>query len=140
MMLGTKGRYAVMSLVDMAAHNGHLRPIVLADISARQAISVRYLEQIFFKLRKAIIVNSQKGPGGGYILARAPDDILIYEIIQSVEEGMKMVRCNHTKSGYHACTTTGVQCSTHHLWAGMENVITDYLKSISLSDVMRKAI
>ena len=92
MKLSTKGRYAVMAMVDIG-QNGRGRTVSLAEISQRQDISQEYLEQLFVKLRKAGLVQSARGPGGGYRLARDADDIVIYDVIAAVDEPMKMTRC-----------------------------------------------
>src|SRR6476619_3250595 len=91
MKLSTKGRYAVMAMVDIGQQSGG-RPVSLAEIAARQDISQEYLEQLFLKLRKAGLVESVRGPGGGYRLSREADDIYIYDIIAAVDEPMKMTR------------------------------------------------
>src|SRR5262245_20000101 len=92
MKLSTKGRYAVMSMVDIG-QQGSARPVSLAEISGRQDISQEYLEQLFLKLRKAGLVDSARGPGGGYRLSRDAEDIFVYDIIAAVDEPMKMTRC-----------------------------------------------
>src|SRR6185369_12816722 len=101
MMLTTKGRYAVTALVDMAGCGRFVegqKPVTLAEISARQEITVAYLEQIFSKLKNAGLVKSVRGPGGGYVLARCSNEIKIADIINAVEEKIKMTRCGSHKT------------------------------------------
>lgn len=135
MNLTTKGRYAVMAMVDLAMHSGG-KPVVLADIAERQNIALNYLEQIFMRLRKGGIVQSVRGPGGGYILAVNAEELPIARIVVAVDESIKMTRCgNDAKSG---CAHNRAKCMTHNLWQGLGNVIFEYLQSISLADVCNK--
>jgi Rrf2 family iron-sulfur cluster assembly transcriptional regulator len=92
MKLSTKGRYAVMAMADIAL-NAAGKPVPLADVANRQAISQEYLEQLFAKLRRARLVESARGPGGGYRLSREPDEIRIAEIVQAVDEPLQVTRC-----------------------------------------------
>jgi len=132
MILGSKARYAVMAMVDLAKNDSD-KPMTLADISSRQEISLAYLEQIFPKLKKAELVFSIRGPGGGYMLSRAPADINVLSIIHAVDESLQMTRCEKEHSG--GCMSTKAQCVTHSLWAGLGNHIENYLEAISLSDI-----
>lgn len=129
MMLTTKGRYAVMAVVDLATQPGN-QPIKLNDIATRQNVKLQYLEQIFNKLKRSNIVNSQKGPGGGYLLARNANQITIAEIIEAAEESIKMTRCATDKK----CIVNNQRCLTHHLWRGLEKNIRSYLDDYKLSD------
>lgn len=131
MMLTTKSRYAVMAIIEVAS-SGSTRPVRLADISQRQTIPLNYLEQIFLKLKKAHIVKSVKGPGGGYCLTSTSELLNIIEIIDAVEENTKMTRCSVDK----ACRKNGAKCMTHDLWKGLGNQIRNYFSSISVADVM----
>jgi Rrf2 family iron-sulfur cluster assembly transcriptional regulator len=131
MMLTTKSRYAVMAIVEVASSQS-TRPIKLADISNKQTIPLNYLEQIFLKLKKANIVKSVKGPGGGYCLNVPSESLNIIEIIDAVEENTKMTRCSVDKS----CRKNGAKCMTHDLWKGLGNQIRSYFSSISVADVM----
>lgn len=135
MILGTKARYAVMAMVEMAGHDEQ-QPIKLADLANTQEITVPYLEQIFKKLRFAGLVKSLRGPGGGYILSRSASEINIYDIIEAVNESMKMTRCDaHKTSG---CLKNKSRCLTHGLWDGLEKQIHDYFSAISLADIRNK--
>jgi Rrf2 family iron-sulfur cluster assembly transcriptional regulator len=136
MNLGTKARYAVMAMVDLAGREVGV-PVTLTELSQAQEITVPYLEQLFAKLKKNGLVKSVRGPGGGYVLAKAATETSVSEIIRAVEESTKMTRCDkHGKPG--GCMSTRAQCLTHNLWAGLENQIEGYLSSISLADVRRK--
>jgi Rrf2 family iron-sulfur cluster assembly transcriptional regulator len=128
MILTTKGRYAVMAIIEITDNKTN-QPISLLTISKRQKISLSYLEQIFSRLKKSGIVASVKGPGGGYILGKNRDQITVAEIIKAIGEPIKMTRCNNAKKG---CLNTGAKCKSHNLWNGLENKIYEYLNSISL--------
>lgn len=137
MLLGAKSRYAVMAMVDLASR-GHDKPVNLSDLAASQDIPLPYLEQLFVKLRKADLVQSVRGPGGGYMLARSADDIYVAEIVQAVDEPLKMTRCSvETK---HGCLSSKVKCMTHDLWDGLGEHIHAYLSGISLEDVCNRDI
>jgi Rrf2 family iron-sulfur cluster assembly transcriptional regulator len=132
MKLSTKGRYAVMAMVDLA-QSGSLRPVSLAEIAERQAISQSYLEQLFAKLRRAELVKSARGPGGGYTLADQPDDIRISEVILAVDEPIRTTSCVPGASA--GCLGKGSRCMTHDLWEELGHQIHGYLSSVSLADV-----
>ncbi len=136
MQLTTKGRYAVMAMADMAfrCNNTGNVPVSLAQISERQDISLSYLEQLFVKLRRAGLVDSVRGPGGGYKLARNPEDILIFDIMAAVDEPVKMVRC--VGDDLDKGCVGGERCLTHGLWASMGRHLVEFLQTTSLSDVI----
>ncbi len=136
MILSTRGRYAVMAMVDLATQ-AHARPVCLAEISERQEIPLAYLEQIFGKLRKSGLVKSVRGPGGGYQLQRPSSEIWISDVIQAAEEAIKMTRCSSGPSG---CMTPKTRCLTHDLWEGLGNQIYQYLRSVSLEDVCERRL
>ena len=133
MKLSTKGRYAVMAMVDIAAHTEG-KPIALADVAERQEISLSYLEQLFGKLRRGGLVKSVRGPGGGYLLARGVANTRIADIILSVDESIKTTRC--TPGSPTGCTSNKSRCLTHDLWEELGNHIFLYLSSVSLADVI----
>ncbi|MCH8237836.1 MAG: Rrf2 family transcriptional regulator [Proteobacteria bacterium] len=137
MKLSTKGRYAVMAMVDIAAHTEG-KPIALADVAERQEISLSYLEQLFAKLRRGGQVKSVRGPGGGYLLARAADETRISDIILSVDEQIKATRC--TPPSPIGCKSNKSRCLTHDLWEELGNKIYLYLNSVTLADVVEKRI
>lgn len=135
MNLGTKTRYAVMAMVEMAGRGGE-QPVALSELASSQEITVPYLEQIFRKLKAGELVKAMRGPGGGYLLARPAKDIYIYDIVEAVEESLKMTRCDaHKTSG---CMSNKSRCLTHDLWDGLGQHIHDYLAKISLADVCSK--
>ncbi len=137
MILGTKARYAVMAMVDLAKNTSG-KPITLAEIAMRQEIPLPYLEQIFAKLKRQGIVKSVKGPGGGYLMAKEHADTWIADIVTAVDESLKMTRCESEAQG--GCMATKTKCLTHDLWDGLGRQIYTYLKSISLKDVCDRKV
>ena len=135
MHLSTKGRYAVMAMADLARRQDEaVRAVALADIAARQEISLSYLEQLFARLRRQGLVKSARGPGGGYRLARTPEDTNIADIVTAVDEPLRATRCN-VKVG-KGCMAKGERCMTHDLWEEMGRQMQGYLASVSLADVI----
>ncbi len=137
MKLSTKGRYAVMAMVDIAAHTEG-KPIALADVAERQEISLSYLEQLFAKLRRGNQVKSVRGPGGGYLLAQTAEETRISDVILAVDEPIKATRC--TPPSPLGCTSNKSRCLTHDLWEELGNKIYLYLNSVTLADVVEKRI
>ena len=144
MRLSTKGRYAVMAMADLAGNArdtvspGESRPVALADIAARQDISLSYLEQLFAKLRAGNLVKSVRGPGGGYLLARGADGTRISDIILAVDEPIRATRCAVGSAA--GCRANRSRCVTHDLWEELGNQIHLYLSSVSLADVCNKRV
>lgn len=133
MILTTKGRYAVMAMLYIAKY-GDNRSVKLSEISKLQNISLNYLEQIFAKLRKAGLVVSVRGPGGGYKLAKSAEDTYAYSITKAVEEEIVITKCgNDDKS---TCLPKSVKCLAHDLWSKLEVNITEYLENITLAEVI----
>jgi Rrf2 family transcriptional regulator, iron-sulfur cluster assembly transcription factor len=130
MRLTTKGRFAVTAMVDLALRDGN-GPVTLAQISERQAISLSYLEQLFGKLRRRELVDSVRGPGGGYKLARAASAVSVSEIIRAVDEPMDATQCG----GKENCHDEQ-KCLTHDLWATLNSRIFDYLGSVTLQQLV----
>ncbi|MWN32724.1 Fe-S cluster assembly transcriptional regulator IscR [Gilliamella sp. Pra-s65] len=130
MKLTSKGRYAVTAMLDVALH-ADSGPVSLADISERQEISLSYLEQLFARLRKNGLVQSVRGPGGGYILSRSMDQIAISSIVKAVDETVHATKCH----GQDGCQG-GVRCLTHTLWNELSERIDDFLTSITLSELV----
>ncbi len=130
MRLTTKGRYAVTAMLDLAIHYTE-GPITLADISQRQGISLSYLEQLFSKLRKNNLVDSTRGPGGGYRLSRDADAITIAEIITAIDEKVSVTRCG----GVGNCQDDD-RCLTHELWMDLSAQIHGFLDSINLQSLV----
>ena len=132
MRLTAKGRYAVTAMLDMAVHQ-KAGPISLADISRRQGISLSYLEQLFAKLRKHNLVNSVRGPGGGYQLERDPGRIFVAEIVDSVDENVDATRCSGRADCQH-----GEMCLSHQLWSDLSSEIHHFLSGIDLASIIAK--
>jgi Rrf2 family iron-sulfur cluster assembly transcriptional regulator len=130
MRLTTKGRFAVTAMVDLSMRQQR-GPVTLAAISERQHISLSYLEQLFGKLRRAKLVTSVRGPGGGYNLARPISEITVAEIISAVDEAVDATQCG----GKENCNDDR-RCVTHDLWATLNEKMNDYLSSVSLADVI----
>lgn len=142
MQLSTRGRYAVMAMVDLATQQTlgcACGPICLAEIAARQQLSLSYLEQLFGRLRRAGLVDSARGPGGGYRLARSSDAITIAEIVAAVAEPIHATRC---KAGAGSCMAApgaweaAERCQTHDLWHELGRQIALFLGGVSLADVV----
>jgi Rrf2 family transcriptional regulator, iron-sulfur cluster assembly transcription factor len=131
MRLTTKGRFAVTAMVDLSMRQTR-GPVTLATISERQRISLSYLEQLFGKLRRAQLVNSVRGPGGGYNLAKPATEITMADIIVAVDEPMDATLCG----GKENCGDDDQRCMTHDLWATLNAKMQDYLSSVSLADVV----
>jgi len=135
MRLTTKGRYAVTAMLDLALHYKD-GPITLADISQRQGISLSYLEQLFAKLRRQGLVDSTRGPGGGYRLSRVPAEIPVADVITAVDEKVETTRCG----GLSNCQDDE-RCLTHELWVELSDQIYQFLSNISLGAlVSRQAV
>lgn len=136
MRLTTKGRFAVTAMLDLAINeldaDGVIKPVSLAGISERQAISLSYLEQLFSRLRRQGLVLSIRGPGGGYNLAKAKSDISVSAIISAVDEQIDATQCG----GKEDCHGADGRCMTHDLWASLNSKILNYLSSISLADML----
>jgi Rrf2 family iron-sulfur cluster assembly transcriptional regulator len=132
MRLTTKGRYAVTAMLDLAFHS-QIKPVTLTDIAARQTISLSYLEQLFSRLRRANMVKGFRGPGGGYTLAGKASDINIADIIAAVDEPIHATKC-----GGEANCQKEQACLTHDLWMGLSEQIRDYLKGITLAQLLEK--
>lgn len=137
MKLNTKGRYAVMAIADLAKH-GAVKPVSLADIATRQEISLSYLEQLFAKLRRAGLVRSVRGPGGGYKLARPAAETRIAEVILAVDEPIKATRCDLASS--KGCTGAHGRCITHDLWEELTRQIHIFLSSVSVADILENRV
>jgi Rrf2 family iron-sulfur cluster assembly transcriptional regulator len=137
MKLSTKGRYAVMAMVDLAAQNSD-RPIALAEIAERQDISLSYLEQLFAKLRRGGLVASVRGPGGGYRLARPAEETRIADIILAVDEPIRATRC--TPGQPHGCRGSKSRCLTHDLWEELGSQIYLFLAAVSVADVVERRV
>ena len=132
MRLTTKGRFAVTAMIDLAMRQ-HQGPVTLAGISQRQKISLSYLEQLFGKLRRHELVESTRGPGGGYTLARGAKDVTVADIIFAVDEPNDATQCG----GKENCADDG-QCMTHELWSTLNKKIVEFLDSVSLAEMVEQ--
>jgi Rrf2 family iron-sulfur cluster assembly transcriptional regulator len=132
MRLTTKGRFAVTAMIDLGLRHQH-GPVTLAGISQRQRISLSYLEQLFGKLRRHALVESTRGPGGGYTLGRGAADISVADIIYAVDEPLDATQCR----GKENCDNDQ-RCMTHDLWANLNRVMVDFLDSVSLHDLVEQ--
>jgi Rrf2 family iron-sulfur cluster assembly transcriptional regulator len=130
MRLTTKGRFAVTAMIDLGMRQ-HKGPVTLAGISQRQTISLSYLEQLFAKLRRHGLVESTRGPGGGYRLGKVATDISVADIIFAVDEPLDATQC----SGRANCDNDH-RCMTHDLWASLNRHMVDYLDSVSLANLV----
>ena len=146
MQLTTRGRYAVMAMADLATREGlgcECGPVCLAEIAARQQLSLSYLEQLFGKLRRAGLVGSARGPGGGYRLMASPDETPIAAIVAAVDEPIHATRCEAGTGGCMAGPKPGAdgeQCQTHDLWFELGRQIDFFLNGITLADVVGRRV
>ncbi len=132
MKLTTKGRYAVTAMLDVAMH-AEERPVSLADVAARQHLSLSYLEQLFARLRREGLVQSSRGPGGGYRLGRSAEAISVADVVLAVDEPLDVTRC-----GGHANCHDGGPCLTHELWTELGRQAHTFLSQRSLADVLQR--
>lgn len=138
MRLTTKGRFAVTAMIDLALREDQ-GPVTLAAISARQNISLSYLEQLFGKLRRHQIVESTRGPGGGYNLARKSNDLTVADIIYAVDEPLDATGCGGKQNcGSGVKMSDSSRCMTHDLWATLNEKMVEYLDSVSLQDLVEQ--
>jgi len=133
MKLTNKGRYAVMAMADLAK-TFTSQPISLSEISLRQGISISFLEQIFLKLKKNNLVQSSRGPTGGYLLTKSPNEIKLLHIIEAVDEKVKTVGCK--KESKKSCNGKSIKCITHNLWDDLETHINHFFEKNTLHDII----
>jgi Rrf2 family iron-sulfur cluster assembly transcriptional regulator len=134
MRLTTKGRFAVTAMMDVAMH-GTKSPVTLAAVSERQKISLSYLEQLFGKLRRHGLVESVRGPGGGYNLARSSDEMSVADIIVAVDEPIDATQCG----GRENCHDDR-RCMTHELWSALNGHIFSFLQGVTLGELVRQQL
>ena len=137
MRLTTKGRFAVTAMIDLALRQDN-GPVTLAGISQRQDISLSYLEQLYGKLRRHEIVESVRGPGGGYNLARKAQNVTVADIIIAVDEPLDATQCGSKGNCHGSDHDNGIHCMTHDLWANLNAKMVDYLDSVSLQDLVNQ--
>ena len=130
MRLTTKGRFAVTAMIDLAMQPGS-GPVTLAEISQRQKISLSYLEQLFGKMRRRALVDSVRGPGGGYLLAKDMAQVSVADIIVAVDEPIDSTQCG----GEENCRD-GQKCITHDLWTNLDQHVVDYLSAVTLKQLV----
>tara|TARA_B100001750_G_scaffold220141_1_gene207621 strand:- start:306 stop:746 length:441 start_codon:yes stop_codon:yes gene_type:complete len=133
MKLTSKGRYAVMAMADLAKTSA-TQPTSLTAISMRQGISISFLEQIFLQLKKNNLVQSSRGPTGGYLLTKSPEEIKLSSIINAVDEKIKTVGCK--KESKKGCTGKSIKCLTHDLWDELETHINNFFEKNTLNDIV----
>lgn len=134
MRLTTKGRFAVTAMIDLALNGGD-GPVTLAGISDRQKISLSYLEQLFGKLRRHRLVDSVRGPGGGYCLARPMPQISVADIVRAVDEALDATQCG----GRENCKDEE-RCMTHELWTTLNFKMYEYLESVTLAELVARQL
>ncbi|HEY5291898.1 MAG TPA: Fe-S cluster assembly transcriptional regulator IscR [Burkholderiales bacterium] len=134
MRLTTKGRFAVTAMLDLALRHQQ-GPVTLAGIGQRQGISLSYLEQLFGKLRRHALVESVRGPGGGYRLARPTEKVSVADIVLAVDEPLDATQC----SGMENCREDK-RCMTHDLWATLNEKLYEYLNSVTLQDLVHEQL
>ena len=137
MKLTSKGRYAVMAMADLAKNNIK-EPTSLTEISLRQGISISFLEQLFLKLRKNNLVQSVRGPSGGYVLTKTPEQIKLLSIINAVDEKIKTLKCR--KESKRGCNHKSIKCITHNLWDDLEAHINKFFEDNTLNDILFKEV
>jgi len=133
MKLTSKGRYAVMAMADLAKANAKI-PISLTEISLRQGIPISFLEQIFLRLKRNNLVKSSRGPNGGYLLSRSPEEIKLSFIISAIDEKVKTLGCK--KESKKGCNGKSIKCITHNLWDDLENHINSFFEKNTLKDII----
>ena len=135
MKLTSRGRYAIMAMADLAK-NYVQEPTSLNSISLRQGISLSFLEQLFLKLKKNNLVESVRGPRGGYVLSKSPEEIKLLSIIEAVDEKIKTVKCK--KESKKGCNGKSVKCITHYLWDDLEKHINSFFEKNTLKDIVHR--
>ena len=133
MKLTSKGRYAVMAMADLAKNNVK-EPVSLSEISLRQGISLSFLEQLFLRLKNNNLVRSARGPQGGYVLSKSPEEIKLSSIIHAVDEKIKTVKCK--KNSKKGCNGKSIKCITHNLWDDLEHHINNFFEQNTLRDIL----
>jgi Rrf2 family iron-sulfur cluster assembly transcriptional regulator len=134
MRITTKGRYGLRAVINLARCN-HSRPVSIGSIAAQENVSSEFLEQIFFKLKKAGLIKSIRGPGGGFALNRTLGEISVQDILEAVGETRGLTPC--TIRGGTTCEKTD-PCPAHDIWTGLQKTMDDYLMNVTLKDILSK--
>jgi Rrf2 family transcriptional regulator, iron-sulfur cluster assembly transcription factor len=134
MRITTKGRYGLRAVINLAMAN-HSRPISIGAIAGEENVSSEFLEQIFFKLKKAGLIRSVRGPGGGFVLNRKPSEISVQHILEAVGETHGLTPCTLRRKTL--CDRPD-PCAAHEIWTGLQKTMEDYLSSVTLSDILKK--
>ena len=134
MRITTKGRYGLRAVINLANSN-HSRPVSIGSIAAEEQVSSEFLEQIFFKLKKAGLIRSVRGPGGGFVLDRKPQDISVQDILSAVGETHGLTPCTLRRK---ALCDRPEPCAAHEIWTGLQKTMEDYLSSVTLKDILAK--
>jgi Rrf2 family iron-sulfur cluster assembly transcriptional regulator len=138
MKITTRASYTVRALLDLAHNSVDGKPVRLSDISQREGISHAYLEQLFNRLKKVEVVKGKKGPGGGYVLARDANEIMMGDVIKAVEGAEKKFLCSEENGATEVCTRYE-ECITHKLWDSLSRKVYEHLNSISLAELLSEA-
>jgi Rrf2 family iron-sulfur cluster assembly transcriptional regulator len=134
MRITTKGRYGLRAVINLARSN-HTRPVTIGSIASEENVSSEFLEQIFFKLKKAGLIRSIRGPGGGFVLNRTPGDISVQDILVAVGETHGFTPCTIRRK---ALCEKAEACAAHDIWTGLQKTVDDYLTSVTLKDILAK--
>ena len=134
MRITTKGRYGLRAVINLASAH-HSRPISIGSIASEEMVSSEFLEQIFFKLKKAGLIKSVRGPSGGFLLNKDPAEISVHNILEAVGENRGLTPC--TLGRRALCARPGV-CAAHDIWTGLQQVMEDYLTKVTLKDILEK--
>lgn len=135
MRITTKGRYGLRAVINLARSNHH-RPVSIGSIAAEENVSSEFLEQIFFKLKKAGLIRSIRGPGGGFVLNRGPGEISVHDILQAVGETRGLTPCTLRRK---TLCDRPEPCSAHDIWTGLQKTMEDYLTKVTLKDILAKS-
>ena len=134
MRITTKGRYGLRAVINLAGAR-HSRPISIGSIANEEKVSSEFLEQIFFKLKKAGLIRSVRGPGGGFVLNRKPEEISVHDILQAVGETHGLTPCTLRR---RTLCDRPEPCAAHEIWTGLQKTMEDYLTNVTLKDIMEK--
>jgi Rrf2 family iron-sulfur cluster assembly transcriptional regulator len=135
MRITTKGRYGLRAVINLAGAH-HSRPVSIGSIAGEEKVSSEFLEQIFFKLKKAGLIKSIRGPGGGFLLNKTPDEISVQNILEAVGETHGLTPCTLRRK---TLCDASVPCPAHDIWIGLQKTMEDYLSHVTLKDILEKS-